>query len=233
MEPASPLPGNRGGDAESWLLASLATLQREKSELAQRNATLARDVAALKARCELLESAAADTAALADSLDAAEELAGRQQAAAACARANCQAAEARAAACEAAAASTEAELVGALTVTRMELATLRFEHESMVLATRKRTGALSRLLDAHQRGEQLHAAAAAAAASAARVALLEVQLAESERGRLKLSVECAARRDALQALQAVQLAGEPCAAQLASACAPSPRERRPLADCNA
>jgi hypothetical protein len=170
-----------------WLLAQLASLQRDKNVLAARNAELARNVASLRQRCGLLESEVSR-------VDAAELAQERLAAQAAQAQAEAAASEARAAASEArarAAESAEAELVASLSAARLQLAQSRFEADASSLAFRKQLQ--------HTTGDASREAEALARANA-RSAQLEMLLADTARANAQLARELAQRRQALEAL---------------------------------
>ena len=218
--------------AEGRLLARhLAVLQQEKMALAAQNAELMRTTRALSERCALLEAACSTRDALDGTEDAdaqqleccaAEERADRsgaraaeqlarelqEQLADAVTRASdaesraaasdeCAAALAtRVTAAEAQVADTESrhhEVVSALMDARTSLAQLRFEHDEASLAHRRRVAELSSKLERLQ---------CLQAADCARVAALEVQLADCERSKAALARECAARRQECEALKA-------------------------------
>ena len=203
--------------AEGRLLARhLAVLQQEKMALAAQNAELMRTTRALSERCALLEAACSTRDALDGTEDAdtqqleccaADERADRsgaraaelqEQLADAVARASdaesrATASDERAAAlatrvtaAEAQVADTESrqhEVVSALMDARTSLAQLRFEHDEASLAHRRRVAELSSKLERLQ---------CLQAADCARVAALEVQLADCERSKAALARECEA-----------------------------------------
>lgn len=203
--------------AEGRLLARhLAVLQQEKMALAAQNAELMRTTRALSERCALLEAACSTRDALDGTEDAdtqqleccaADERPDRsgaraaelqEQLADAIARASdaesrATASDERAAAlatrvtaAEAQVADTESrhhEVVSALMDARTSLAQLRFEHDEASLAHRRRVAELSSKLERLQ---------CLQAADCARVAALEVQLADCERSKAALARECEA-----------------------------------------
>ena len=213
--------------AEGRLLARhLAVLQQEKMQLSAQNAELMRTTRALSERCALLEAACSSG----DALDGAEDADTRQlegsaseersdrsgaravelekQLADALSRASdaenraaasderATALATRVTAAEAHVADTESrhqEVVSALMDARTSLAQLRFEHDEASLAHRRRVAELSSKLERLQCMQ---------AADCAKVAALEVQLADSERSKAALARECAARRQECDALKA-------------------------------
>ena len=213
--------------AEGRLLARhLAVLQQEKMALAAQNAELMRTTRALSERCALLEAACSTR----DALDGAEEADAQQleccsaderadwsgaraaeleeQLADAVARASDAESRAaasderaaalamRVAAAEAQVADTESrhnEVVSALMEARTSFAQLRFEHDEASLAHRRRVAELLSRLERLQ---------CVQANDCARVAALEVQLADCERSKAALARECAARRQECEALKA-------------------------------